>query len=51
MLPNPRAVLRRMRMQFWAVVVLIVAHAFVIGYTDPLYTRSPLTQVIVYRCA
>lgn len=43
-----RSLLRRMAIQFCAVVLLVVAHGFVIAYTDPIYTSAPLTQVIVY---
>lgn len=46
-----RSLLRRMAIQFCAVVLLVVAHGFVIAYTDPIYTSAPLTQVIVYRWA
>ncbi|KXZ44457.1 hypothetical protein GPECTOR_67g297 [Gonium pectorale] len=48
MFPSATSLMRRLQYQFWAVIVLIVAHVMVTGYTDPLYTRAPLTQVIVY---
>lgn len=50
MFPDSKKLFRRMRYQFWAVVVLIVAHILVMAYTDPLFTSTPLTQVIVFRC-
>ncbi|GFR51697.1 hypothetical protein Agub_g14141, partial [Astrephomene gubernaculifera] len=46
--PSSRNMLRRMTYQLWAVYLLIVAHAMVTAYTDPIYMQSPLTQVIVY---
>ncbi|KAG2489267.1 hypothetical protein HYH03_012287 [Edaphochlamys debaryana] len=48
MFPNPQTLQRRMRYGLAAVILLVVAHAFVLAYTDPIYIQAPLTQVIVY---
>ncbi|GIL92766.1 hypothetical protein Vretifemale_20259 [Volvox reticuliferus] len=48
MFPSGKSMLRRMIYQFGAVLALIVAHIILIAYTDPIYIKSPLTQVIVY---
>ncbi|GLC36764.1 hypothetical protein PLESTM_000499400 [Pleodorina starrii] len=48
MFPDGRSMLRRMSYQFWGVLVLTVAHILVIAYTDPIFLKSPQTQVIVY---
>ncbi|EFJ43436.1 hypothetical protein VOLCADRAFT_106863 [Volvox carteri f. nagariensis] len=48
MFPSGKGMLRRMSYQFGGVMVLIVAHIMVTVYTDPIYLKSPLTQVIVY---
>ncbi|KAG2423582.1 hypothetical protein HXX76_015221 [Chlamydomonas incerta] len=48
MFPSYKKMLRRMSYQALALYGLIVGHVMLTAYTDPMYTRSPLTQVIVY---
>ncbi|KAG2427216.1 hypothetical protein HYH02_014621 [Chlamydomonas schloesseri] len=48
MFPSYKKMLRRMSYQALALYALIVGHVMLTAYTDPMYTRTPLTQVIVY---
>ena len=45
--PSPEHLARTLAWQFWALMLLVTAHVFVVGYTDPLDSSELSIQVIV----
>lgn len=45
--PSPEHLARTLAWQFWALMILVAAHIFVVGYTDPLDSTQLSIQVIV----
>ncbi len=45
--PYPEQLSKRLKWEFWSMIFLIVAHIFIVGYTDPLLNAELSVQIIV----